>query len=121
MLDRYAGSKDQAGHVVFAKPEHQELVEAALCLLELCYHRAGDLGQLSGAPHLLLEQMPSSRSPWRAYALLIDADASAAMGRYALAQQTLEKLMRDPRITPWAPRPHGCWPGPTRARDRTVG
>ena len=95
VLDRYAGTKDQAGHVVFAKPEHQELVEAALCLLELCYHRAGDLGQLSGAPHLLLEQMPSSRSAWRAYALLIDADASAAMGRYALSQQTLEKLMHE--------------------------
>jgi TolA-binding protein len=95
VLDRYAGTKDQAGHVVFAKPEHQELVEAALCLLELCYHRAGDLGQLSGAPHLLLEQMPTSRSPWRAYALLIDADASAAMGRYPLAQQTLETLMKE--------------------------
>src|SRR5262249_2058602 len=27
VLDRYAGTKDQAGHVVFVKPEHQELVE----------------------------------------------------------------------------------------------
>ncbi len=95
VLDRYAGNKDQAGHVVFAKPEHQELVEAALCLLELCYHRAGDLGQLSGAPHLMLQQLPPSHSTWRAYALLIDADASAAMGRYPLAQQTLEQLMRE--------------------------
>src|SRR5262249_14928886 len=95
VLDRYAGTKDQAGHVVFAKPEHQELVEAALCLLEMCYHRTGDLGQLSGAPHLLLQQMPPSHSAWRAYALLIDADASAAMGRYPLAQETLERLMRE--------------------------
>ena len=58
VLDRYAGTKDKAGRVVFARPEHQELVEAALCLLELCYHSAGDLGQLSGAPHLLLQAAP---------------------------------------------------------------
>jgi TolA-binding protein len=95
VLDRYATNKDKAGRVVFARPEHQELVEAALCLLELCYHRAGDLGQLSGAPHLMLQQLPDSRSPWRAYALLIDADASAAMGRYPLAQETLERLTHD--------------------------
>ena len=94
VLDRYS-KKDNGGRVVFAKPEHQELVEASLCLLQLCYHRAGDLGQLSGAPHLLLQQMPASHSPWRAYALLIDADASAAQARYPEAQQTLEALMRD--------------------------
>ena len=41
----------------------QELVEAALCLLELAYHRAGNLGQLSGAPHLLLQKLPPSRTP----------------------------------------------------------
>src|SRR5512141_2910894 len=75
VLDRYAARNDARGFVVFASPEHQELVEAALCLLELSYHRAGDLGQLSGAPHLLLHRMPPSRSPWRAFALLIDADA----------------------------------------------
>jgi TolA-binding protein len=94
VLDRYS-RKDKGGHVVFAKSEHQELVEASLCLLQLCYHRTGDLGQLSGAPHVLLQQMPASRSPWRAYALLIDADASAAQARYPEAQKTLEALMRE--------------------------
>src|SRR2546428_29015 len=33
VLDRYAGRSDPNGLVVFASPEHQELVEAALCLL----------------------------------------------------------------------------------------
>lgn len=93
VLDRYA--RREGGHVVFASPEHQELVEAALCLLQYCYHKTGDLGQLSGAPHLLLKQMPPSRSPWRAYALLIDADASAAMARYPESQATLEQVMRE--------------------------
>jgi TolA-binding protein len=95
VLDRYAGLKDPAGHVVFASADHQELVEAALCLLEYCYHRAGDLGQLSGAPHLLLKQLPPSRSTWRAYALLIDADASAAQARYPEAQAALEHLVQE--------------------------
>ncbi len=95
VLDKYAGARDGGGAVVFASPEHQELVEAALCLLQYCYHRAGDLGQLSGAPHLLLKQMPPSRSPWRAYALLIDADASAAQARYPESQATLEQVMRE--------------------------
>ena len=94
VLDRYS-KKDNGGKLVFAKPEHQELVEASLCLLQLCYHRAGDLGQLSGAPHLLLQQMPPSHSAWRAYALLIDADASAAQARYPEAQRTLENLMQE--------------------------
>jgi len=93
VLDRYA--KREGTQVVFARPEHQELVEAALCLLQLSYHRAGDLGQLSGAPHVLLHQMPASRSPWRAYALLIDADAAAAQARYPEAQKTLETLTRE--------------------------
>ena len=95
VLDRYAAHGDSAGMVVFASPEHQELVEAALCLLEYSYHQAGDLGRLSGAPHLLLSRMPPSRSPWRAYALLIDADASAAMARHAEAQSQLERLTRE--------------------------
>jgi TolA-binding protein len=95
VLDRYAGLRDKGGQVVFASPTHQELVEASLCLLEYCYHRAGDLGQLSGAPHVLLTQMPASRSPWRAYALLIDADASASQARYPEAQTTLEKITRE--------------------------
>ena len=95
VLDRYAARKDPDGIVVFHTPEHQELVEAALCLLELSYHRAGNLGQLSGAPHLLLQHMPESRSPWRAWAMRIDADAMAAMARYSDARQTLEKLMSD--------------------------
>jgi TolA-binding protein len=95
VLDRYAGRSNPDGLVVFASPGHQELVEAALCLLELSYHRAGNLGQLSGAPHLLLQHMPDSRSTWRAYAILIDADAAAAQARYADAQQSLEKLISD--------------------------
>jgi TolA-binding protein len=95
VLDRYAARQDSSGAVVFAAPQHRELVEAALCLLEYSYHQTGNLGQLSGAPHVLLSKMPPSRSPWRAYALLIDADASAAQGRYAEAQATLERLFRE--------------------------
>ncbi|TMQ48519.1 MAG: tetratricopeptide repeat protein [Candidatus Eisenbacteria bacterium] len=94
VLDRYA-KRGAQGAVVFASPEHRELVEAALCMLEYSYHLAGDPGQLAGAPHLLLQQMPPSRSPWRAYALLIDADAQAALGRYPEAQATLERLARE--------------------------
>ena len=66
VLDRYAKKEGADGAVVFARPEHQEICEAALCLLELSYHRAGNLGQLSGAPHMLLQRMPASRSTWRA-------------------------------------------------------
>jgi outer membrane protein assembly factor BamD len=95
VLDRYASHSDARGLVAFASPEHQELVEAALCMLEYAYHRAGDLGQLSGAPHVLLQRMPPSRSTWRAWAMLIDADASAAQGRHPEAQASLERLMRD--------------------------
>jgi TolA-binding protein len=97
VLDRYAGRTGAGaeGMPVFARPEHQELVEAALCLLELSYHRAGNLGQLAGAPHVLLSRMPSSRSSWRAWALLIDADASAAQARYDEAQSTLQTLARE--------------------------
>jgi TolA-binding protein len=95
VLDRYTARQDTAGMVVFARPEHQELVEAALALLETCYHRAGDLGRLSGAPHLLLQKMPPSRSPWRAQALLIDADAMASQARYPDAEATLGLLVRD--------------------------
>lgn len=95
VLDRYATQRDSAGRVAFATPERRELVEAALCLLEYSYHLAGDLGQLSGAPHLLLQRMPPSRSQWRADALLIDADAMAAQARYPEAQATLEQLVRE--------------------------
>ncbi len=91
VLDRYARS-DSRGDVVFARAEDRELVEAALCMLEWSWHSAGDPGQVAGAPHVLLQKMPASRSPWRACALLVDADASAALGRYAEAQSTLEKL-----------------------------
>lgn len=94
VLDRYARA-DTDGKLVFASPEHQELVEAALCLLELSYHRAGNLGQLSGAPHVMLQQMPPSKSTWRAYAMLIDADALAAQARYEDAQKTLEQLINE--------------------------
>ena len=78
-----------------AAPGNPELVDAALCMLEFAYHRAGNLGQLSGAPHLLLQQLPPSRSPWRARALLVDADASASQGRFAEAQLALERLAHD--------------------------
>jgi len=94
VLDRYA-DREEAGVLVFESPERQELVEASLCLLELSYHRAGDMGQLSGVPHLMLQKMPPSRSEWRAYTLLIDADAMAAQGRYDEAQASLETLIDD--------------------------
>ncbi len=96
VLDRYATRSDSASSTLtFASPELAGLVDAALCLLEYTYHKAGDIGQLAGAPHLLLQRMPPSRSPWRAWALLIDADASAASGKYVEAQATLERLTRD--------------------------
>jgi TolA-binding protein len=92
VMDRYA-RPDSAGIFVFASPEHQELVEASLCLLEYSYHCAGDLGQLSGAPHLMLQQMPPSDSPWRAYSVLIDADALASQARYDEAEAMLTGLI----------------------------
>ena len=95
VLDRYAPRGDGKSPLSFSTPERQELVEAALCLLELAYHRAGDLGQLSGAPHLMLQRMPPGHSPWRAWALLIDADAQAAQARYPEAQAELAQVMRD--------------------------
>jgi TolA-binding protein len=94
VLDRYARPNAE-GAVVFARPEHQELVEAALCMLEWSWHRAGDMGQVAGATHLLLQKMPASRSPWRAWALVVDADALAAIGRYDEAQSTLERLAKE--------------------------
>lgn len=94
VLDRYA--QDGEGDTIeFASADHQELVEASLCLLELSFHRAGNLGQLSGVPHLMLQKMPASDSQWRAYALLIDADALAAQARYDEAQTVLEKLIAE--------------------------
>ncbi|MGD8413541.1 MAG: tetratricopeptide repeat protein, partial [Candidatus Latescibacterota bacterium] len=94
VLDRYASGEGE-GKLVFESPERQELVEAALCLLELSYHRGGDMGQLSGVPHLMLQKMPQSKSTWRAYALLIDADALAAQGRHEEAQAVLQSLIED--------------------------
>ncbi|HMB67706.1 MAG TPA: tetratricopeptide repeat protein, partial [bacterium] len=93
VLDRYA--KDDGEAIVFATPEHQELVEASLCLLQLSYHRAGDLGQLSGVPHIMLGKMPKSASPWRSFALLIDADALASLARYDEARSALESLIAE--------------------------
>jgi TolA-binding protein len=92
VLDRYA-SDDSTGMLVFASDDHRELVEASLCLLEYSYHLAGNLGQLSGVPHLMLQKMPPSKSPWRAYALLIDADALAAQARYPEAEEMLTRLL----------------------------
>ena len=95
VLDRYVAQVDKPSLDMFRSPERFELVDAALCLLLYSYHQAGDLGQLAGAPHVLLEKMPPSHSPWRAYALLIDADASAAQARYPETQATLERLIHD--------------------------
>jgi TolA-binding protein len=94
VLDRYTGgSGDET--IVFTSPERQELVEASLCLLEYAYHLTGDLGRLSGVPHVMLQRMPKSSSPWRAYALLIDADALAAQGRFDEAQAVLASLIAE--------------------------
>lgn len=93
VLDRYAGQKGSGGFLIFKDDKQKEVVEAALCLLLLSYHQAGDLGQLSGAPHLMLQAMPPSQTSWRGYALLIDADALASQGRYQDAQASLQKLL----------------------------
>ena len=95
VLDRYVPPPDADGKPVAPVAEKRDVVDASLCLLLESYRRAGDLGQLAGAPHLLLQRMPPSRSPWRAYAMLIDADAMAAMSRHAEAQATLERLNAD--------------------------
>ncbi len=104
VLDRYARNQDSDGTIVFASPEHQELVEASLCMLEVAWHRVGDLGQLTGAPHALLQKSPPSDSFWRAWTVLIDADAMASQGNYAEARQSLETLRDDfplhPAVTP---------------------
>ncbi|MGD8395041.1 MAG: tetratricopeptide repeat protein [Candidatus Eiseniibacteriota bacterium] len=93
VLDRYAKTGDGTELIQFASPEHQQLVEAATCLLMLAYYRSGDLGQLSGVPHLMLHRLPPSQSSWRASALLIDADALASQGRLTDAQSVLEGLL----------------------------
>src|SRR5882672_3186696 len=95
VLDRYVAQMDKPNLDMFRSPERLELVDASLCLLLYSYHQVGDLGQLAGAPHVLLEKMPPSRSPWRAYALLIDADASASQARYPESQAALKRLMHD--------------------------
>ena len=95
VLDRYAARRDAKGAVVFAKPEHGELVDAALCMLFHAYHRTGNLGHMSGAAHALLEKLPPSRSLWRAHALLFDADALASQGRMDEARAATETLSRE--------------------------
>lgn len=104
VLDRYARDQDSDGTIVFATPAHQELVEAALCMLEVAWYRVGDLGQLTGAPHALLQKSPPSHSFWRAWTILIDADAMASQGNYAEARTSLETLRsefpRHPAATP---------------------
>jgi TolA-binding protein len=93
VLDRYAGDKGE-GTIEFATPERRELCEAALCLLQLSYHRTGNLGVLSGMPHLMLQRMPPSDSKWRAFAILIDSDALASQGRHEEAREALETLVK---------------------------
>ncbi len=92
ILDRYAHNQDSNGTIVFATPENQELVEAALCMIEVSWHRVGDLGQLTGAPHAMLQKFPPSDSFWRAWATLIDADAMASQGNYTEVRANLEAL-----------------------------
>ncbi|MBU8870575.1 MAG: tetratricopeptide repeat protein [Gemmatimonadales bacterium] len=92
VLDRYAGS---GATFVFESPQHQELVEASLCLLEYSYHQSNQLGRMSGAPHLALQKMPPSNSLWRAYSLLLDADALAAQARFPEAQASLDLLLTE--------------------------
>jgi len=92
VLDRYA-REGSGGALEFASPEHRELVEAALCLLEVSHWRAGRLGELCGAPHALLQRMPPSESPWRGWALMVDADALASQARLDEARAMLEKLL----------------------------
>lgn len=92
VLDRYAGS---GAAFVFESPEHQELVEASLCLLEYSHYQSGELGLMAGAPHRALEKMPSSGSLWRAYTLLLDADALSAQARFPEAQASLDRLLAE--------------------------
>lgn len=92
VLDRYARRDDGDGTIVFAEPAHAELVDAALCMQQVAWQRTGDQGRLSGAAHALLHRLPPSRSPWRAWALLIDADAQAGQGLHADARASLERL-----------------------------
>ena len=92
VLDRYAGS---GAVFVFDSPEHQELVEASLCLLQYSYYQAEEVGLMAGAPHLALQKMPSSPSMWRAYTLLLDADALAAVDRFPESQETLATLLAE--------------------------
>ena len=92
VLDRYAG----AGNAfVFSSAEHQELVEASLCLLEYSFYQADEVGKMAGAPHLALQKMPPSPSRWRAYTLLLDADALAAVDRFPESQETLATLLAE--------------------------
>jgi TolA-binding protein len=95
VLDRYAQRSDGDGTIVFAQPSHRELVDAALCMLQVSWQRTGDQGRLSGAAHALLHRLPPGNSPWRAWALLIDADAQAAQGLYAEARVSLERLQAE--------------------------
>ena len=92
LLDRYAG---EGARYVFADESRRELMEAGLCLLEYSYHQAGEYGLMAGAPHLALQKMPPSGSLWRAYTLLLDADALAAVDRYAESQATLATLFAE--------------------------
>ncbi|MCD6380581.1 tetratricopeptide repeat protein [bacterium] len=93
VLDRYAPAGE--GEFKFKSSRRRNLIEAALCLLEYSYYTAGNMGQLGGMPHILLQKMPQSNSLWRAYALLFDADALSSIGRYPEAQTTLNKLVME--------------------------
>src|SRR5207249_11712748 len=70
VLDRYASRTDCSSTLTFASPELAGLVDAALCLLEYCYHEAGDIGQLAGAHHVMPQRLPPSRVRCRDSALM---------------------------------------------------
>ena len=100
VLDRYARDPGD-GRLEFATPERQELVEASLCLQQVAYYRAGDLGMLSGVPHVMLHKMPESTSR------LARVGASDRRGRARLAGalRAVAGLARDARDrVPDAPR-----------------
>lgn len=104
VLDRYSRRTEGTGMITYTSPAQQEIAEAALCLLEVAWYRVGDLGQLTGAPHAILQSSPPSNSFWRAWTELIDADAMASQGNYAQTRDILESLRErfpvHPALTP---------------------
>ncbi len=97
VMDRYA-QEGTGGTLEFESPEHRELVEASLCLLQYSWWSAGDLGQVTGVPHLTLQKMPETDSPWRAWAMMFDADALASQGRHVESKEMLDRLIAEGNV-----------------------